>query len=276
MNTTTKETKTETEALDPDQVEATPVSEAENYLIHISNAEKDCRVAESEVQGIKEDLKSAKQRYEDKVNRLLQLCREAEEGELPLFDQKGDQQELTESEVNEDAWKEQPTSVLWAEEISGFGEKKREAVIDMVPTLGKFEDLRAKVGSEADHLSKLLPKGCGEKLADELEERLIVFITSYSEPVDGGNDLRDEGLKFMINEITSEDDWLDGVDRDNEDFTEGWQDYLNGDDLADLETEVMEQLEGDSLKNWCHGWAAARAEHEAEKETSKEAKEPVL
>jgi hypothetical protein len=77
--------------------------------------------------------------------------------------------------MDENWWRSVPITDLDLE-IKGFGKKKREALIDACPTIGALEDLRAKAGPMG--MQTELPDGFGEKIASELEERVIKWLTA--------------------------------------------------------------------------------------------------
>lgn len=57
--------------------------------------------------------------------------------------------------------------------IEGLGKKKREDLLESFPTLGKLEDARAEASKEFVLFQKKLPKGIGESIATELENRML-------------------------------------------------------------------------------------------------------
>ena len=238
------------------EVDETPMSEAENFLAKISNAELQCRSRESEVEAIKDNLKAARQAYDDSVAKLRRLCSEAGGESLPLFDDPNEP-------VADDGWKEVAIEELWATDpIDGFGAKKREAVVDAVVNLGGLEKLRAAVGTDADHLSKLLPAGIGEKLADEIEERHLNFVASWlpQEPQEV------KSLVDFAKTITPE--MIAEANREGVDFQEGWQDFLSVHSLEKLDHELTgdegEQVMADTKASLAAAMAAELEQKEAE------------
>lgn len=65
--------------------------------------------------------------------------------------------------------------------IKGMGGKKAEAIISLAPTLGDLEELRAKAGLAHKPYSSVLPKGIGENLADEIQERVYLAMKRHKE-----------------------------------------------------------------------------------------------
>lgn len=61
----------------------------------------------------------------------------------------------------------------------GLGPSKKQRIIDMVPTMGDFERLRWLARKANRHLAQMLPKGIGEDVADELENRAIAWLASW-------------------------------------------------------------------------------------------------
>ena len=253
-----------TEVAEPDQVEEkqdvveTPLSDAEDMLVKISNAELDCREKEAKVEDCKEDLKCAKASYDVAVSRLRKLAsQQANDEDRPLLKQLD-----SDPEDASKGWEVEKISVLWGSDpISGFGDAKREALEDQVATLGAFEKLRSDVGNDADHLSKLLPKGIGESLADELENRHLDFVAKYSP--ENAFDFGD-----YMNSLTAEDGWMNDLETDD-DFEAGVGFFDSNNSTDDIKEEALGRYEigSDELKQWCLGYCHAAmewAEGEAE------------
>ena len=84
------------------------------------------------------------------------------------------------------SWRDTPTAKL-LEGIKGMGAKKLEAIIEIAPTAGKLESLRGEASMEHKAFKDVLPKGCGEALADEIENRLVDHVAKFL-GTDGGDD----------------------------------------------------------------------------------------
>lgn len=93
-------------------------------------------------------------------------------------------------------WRDVPTSSL-IEGIPRLGEKKAEALVDELPTLGKLEGARVEASKENKHFATKLPKGIGNSIADELENRMLKAITDHAteptEPSSGWDKLTTVG-----------------------------------------------------------------------------------
>jgi hypothetical protein len=138
-----------------------------DFRARIWNAETECRKKELMVELAKEDLKEAKAAYDDAVHRLRKLAREATQP--TLFEMAGDGKPADES------WKERDFHE-WLDdvEIDGLGDTKREALKDAnIDTFGDFEQLRVEAAKTVQHLSKLLPKGFGKPVTDEIEKAFL-------------------------------------------------------------------------------------------------------
>lgn len=165
--------------------------ESDNDLLaQIYNAERVCRQKEAVVDELKEDLKAAKAELEGAVLKLRKLCSKQSDEEYmaarPLLQQ---QEKPHRKEGMPQEWEAVRMDwFLTLCEIEGLGAKKHEALCDLCPTLGEFEQLRTKVGVDADSLHRLLPQGFGEAITDRLEECFIDFITDYSPPSDDDED----------------------------------------------------------------------------------------
>lgn len=165
-------------------------SNDDDLLAQIYNAERVCRAKEAVVDALKEDLKAAKAELEGAVLKLRKLCsKQSDEDYMaarPLLQQ---QEKPQQAEDGPQEW--ETVRMDWFLdkcEIEGLGAKKHEALCDLCPTLGEFEQLRTKVGVVADSLHRLLPQGFGEAITDRLEECFIDFITDYSPPSDDDED----------------------------------------------------------------------------------------
>ena len=79
----------------------------------------------------------------------------------------------------DDSWRQIPTLEV-IDGIDRMGEKKRDAIIHLYPTLGKLEDIRAEASRECVHFSDKLPKGCGKSIADAIEDRILETIAKLS------------------------------------------------------------------------------------------------
>lgn len=176
-------------------------SEEADLLDQIWNAERDCRKAESRVELLKEELKEAKSQYEQSMLRLREIINEnsgcfhnssrsvkvvadpvypSYDGTPAVSDETkpaSDETITAEPETtNPLAWRAVSLSELFREPIKGLGAKKQEALIDLCPTLGDLEDLRATVGRAASQFHELLPKGIGLETASTIEDRLLDWI----------------------------------------------------------------------------------------------------
>lgn len=104
-------------------------------------------------------------------------------------------------------WRDYPTKYL-LDGVKGLGPKKLDAITEEAPTVGKLEDLRGQASMAHKPFKDVLPKGCGESMADEIENRLIEHIAKYSAAED---EAEDEKSNFTITVDT------DKYDADNTD-----------------------------------------------------------
>ncbi len=80
----------------------------------------------------------------------------------------------TSTTPDDNAWRQVPVSALNFDNIKGMGKKKIEALMERCPTMGDFEDLRAK-NAFGDGLTTI--KGIGQALANELENAMMDWLT---------------------------------------------------------------------------------------------------
>ena len=71
----------------------------------------------------------------------------------------------------DEAWRSIKTETL-VQGIERFGAKKQEALIELCPTLGDLVELQKKASLACMPFHEMLPKGIGQGIADELEERI--------------------------------------------------------------------------------------------------------
>lgn len=81
----------------------------------------------------------------------------------------------------DDAWRRIATADVLVD-IEGLGKKKRESILELAPSLGQLEDLRAVAGRAHDTFSSVLPKGVGEQLADKIADRIIDAVAAHYKP----------------------------------------------------------------------------------------------
>jgi hypothetical protein len=82
---------------------------------------------------------------------------------------------------DDNAWRELKTEDL-VKGVSGLGGTKLEKLLDVAPTAGQLEDLRAQASLENDEFHKVLPSGIGRSIADQIESRLVDAVTKHDTP----------------------------------------------------------------------------------------------
>jgi hypothetical protein len=96
-------------------------------------------------------------------------------------------------------WRDYPTAKL-LEGVKGMGPKKLEAIIEEAPTVGKLEDLRGQASMAHKSFQQVLPKGCGETMAEEIENRLESYIRDWT----ASQTTEDEGIDSNNSEDSDE------------------------------------------------------------------------
>lgn len=170
-------------------------------LQQIYQAEMECQEREGEVEQLKEELKEKKSRYDQAVLGLRKLCLQAREKPLPLFDRPQQStppaatDDESDAELNAAAnlWRDEPIDSLF-DGIKGFGKKKLDALLEVCPTAGAFEDLRGQASREHKQFREVLPKGFGQATTDEMEERFLNWLAKY-QPVDSAGESPDPEAK---------------------------------------------------------------------------------
>ena len=69
----------------------------------------------------------------------------------------------------DESWKKIKAETFLSLEIEGMGQKKLDILLHEYPTLGDWVELQTEASKKCIHLSKLLPKGVGKKLADSID-----------------------------------------------------------------------------------------------------------
>ena len=140
----------------------------------------------------KERAKDCKQDWEAAVNRLTEVIDESTKP-MPLFDQAATKAaEPTAEATSGDDWRSTPIDTLFSD-VKGLGAKKQESVRDAIPTLGAFEDLRARASLEGEPLKALMPKGIGQDACDQLEEAALNWLSRLSKNAASDDDDGGEG-----------------------------------------------------------------------------------
>lgn len=153
---------------------------AQNRLVTELGAE--LRSAQAEVKELKEELNAQSLVLSKLITDLTDIVEEkpiakVEQTKAPiaLGEQiavaDGMQPVQTDDQVN-DQWLKLSTSESLSG-IKGLGKKKLEQLHDIAPTLGDIEKLRAQAAIEHKAFHEVLPKGCGEAVAQAIEDRII-------------------------------------------------------------------------------------------------------
>lgn len=128
---------------------------------------------------LKAAVKDAANEFADLVDRLDAIMEDGPE-EMPLFDRQPKQGAAgtpTDPQPDpDDAWRSEPLESILGD-VKGLGKAKRESLLDAIPTLGKFENMRAEAAREYLQLKDLMPKGIGQGICDQLEEAALNWLS---------------------------------------------------------------------------------------------------
>jgi hypothetical protein len=80
----------------------------------------------------------------------------------------------------DESWKKIKAETFLTLEIEGMGQKKLDTLLHEHPTLGDWVELQTEASKKCMHLSKLLPKGVGKKLADSIDDAVMEAFASHS------------------------------------------------------------------------------------------------
>lgn len=142
-----------------------------------------------------DELKSIKDEKKGAVERLIRLelrgpemppKPQPQKASGPASEENSNDTSAGVSEPNADeSWRLVPTAKV-LEGVERLSDKKRELIIDELPTLGHLQDARVEASKEWVHFSKKLPKGIGETMADRIAERVLDEVGKYSPDLKGG------------------------------------------------------------------------------------------
>ena len=174
----------------PKSWEAEALQEIKEARVHVAMME--CLYLEA-----KERAKDAKANWEEAVSKLTQVI-DATTKPLPLFDQApaknanstpvdANDADPSEGPTEDTAWRTEPIDVLFTD-VDRLGDKKKQAIRDVCPTLGAFEDLRRKASLQGDPLKEFMPNGIGQAICDQLEEAVLNWLQSHQGGSNGDSD----------------------------------------------------------------------------------------
>ena len=265
---------------EPDPTESAAVveysDESSDLLARIWNAEQECRRREARVEMLKEEVKEAKAQLEQSVINLRELCSEQASCGRPQaisavnhIVEPADAQSSQPApavDANGSAWRETPLASI-LEGIKGLGTKKQEALAELCPTLGAFEDLRATVGRDAAELHELLPRGIGREMASAIEERLLDWISNNTKAGDSDQSI----IKNRANELNDgSENCLDFK------HPEGNQWYESGWNAHGRQVSLQEcpYIPGPEQDDWIRGWLAAQTVENYDQATGEPEEKP--
>jgi hypothetical protein len=79
----------------------------------------------------------------------------------------------------DESWKKIKAETFLSLEIEGMGQKKLDTLLHEYPTLGDWVELQTEASKKCMHLSKLLPKGVGKKLADSIDDAVLEAFANH-------------------------------------------------------------------------------------------------
>lgn len=163
---------------------------AEIELIgQLSQIERERQEVARRLEDLTEERKNVKKRHDGLVVEMQEVAAEmlslTADKKLPVKP-KAEQPATTDSAaepeaIEDNAWRATMTADL-LKGMKGMGAKKLEAICDLAPTVGHLEDLRADASRQVKPFKDLLPKGCGQGLADAIEDRLVEHVAKSSTP----------------------------------------------------------------------------------------------
>ena len=275
----------------PAKPEAEPISDDDRrfwmeieVLGEIAKCNRNIQEAESSIDDYKCSIKEEKELLKGEQIRLCRLASQLSdiiEGKpLPIDPNKpkdSEKKATTESETEseDNAWRAVTTRELLAG-VSGLGPKKFDSIVETAPTAGHLEDLRGEASRAHKSFKEVLPRGCGQGLADAIEDRLIKCVASncksaaeqVAEEKTGdvdADEMLDEGLVEIVEEIKADlqKDYDAGAQKDeygpadpddkNDWFVVGFDAFGESKTLNDCPRH-----DDDFDRDWVNGWLSAQ------------------
>lgn len=179
------------------ETEARTASEDRQLMADLAAAEKMCRQREDELEELKAEAKIAKELLVDAEIRLRRISSKIVDrmngGESK--DTSNTEDTSGDSPESSDNWRMLPTRELIVG-LSGMGPKKFDAICELAPTVGDLEDKRGEASKYRQSFAEVLPKGCGDNIAQQIEDRLITHIAKFAvaedDPTSEDNEVTDE------------------------------------------------------------------------------------
>lgn len=150
----------------------------------------------------------------------------------------------------DESWRAHPTSALLAV-IPGV-KKKKEMLIEVAPTVGQVQDMRQQASLDHKSFKSVMPKGCGESFADQVEDAVDIFIGRWikqkNSPTEFADNLVAEIRIAAKNNGWTKDD-CQPKDTDNEFVKNGFAAFNEGRPHTDVIPDNEHQA-----KQWMTGW----------------------
>lgn len=198
------ESATDESVTTSDAIDTPPLDESEQkllaeraYEIEISSAKEEHFTLAVNRSNLEAELKDAKADEKAALKNLKNLLRRGPNYTKPVSKveeaiAQSEPSAIQVDDANADTtWKQIPTSQI-IDGIKGMGAKKAAAIIDLAPTLGDLEELRAAASLAHKQFKELLPKGVGSAMADEMEERILTVIGKHCAALESAGDVAAE------------------------------------------------------------------------------------
>lgn len=270
---------------EPTQEQPEPAAEHDDdrYFAHLdlmakmAECERERREAFTNWESLKSEAKEAKADHDSLVTRMQRIAGEIADllaGKTPPKPEPANQSADREQsdDQSDDGWRELPTSDLLAG-LKGMGKKKMEAICDAAPTVGHLEDLRGNASRAHKPFKEVLPDGFGDKVAGEIEDRLIDHIGKWSsqapvadsqepEAPEESEDQPRPDVEELVKKTRKEaidDEWgEDECAQANTDdavyeTSEGFKAFQEGKAYA----EIPDYFDASQVEYWVYGWVSA-------------------
>jgi hypothetical protein len=131
--------------------------------------------ASDHLKSLESDLSDLREQHKDETDKLLSLARKL----MKVASGKTLPTELDSKESRgADGWRIRSTEDLMSG-IRGLSKKKMDSLVELAPTVGDLEDLRGSASRKHVPFEKELPRGIGETVAAQIEDRLALHVRDW-------------------------------------------------------------------------------------------------
>lgn len=219
---------------------------------------------EDEIKEQTEKVNDAKNVLEDREEELDRLRSEHKEATDLLLDNsrklllksEGKQLPIDEPTEEDEVWRSKLTAEL-LKGVKGISKSKLEVLVEVCPTVGELEDLRAEASKQHKEFSELLPNGFGKAIAERIVNCMINWIGECAAAqIDPDRQRLADELVEEIREVAAESGWLQEdcipTEEDDEHVHDGFTAFQDGRSHTN-----MLSMDRPKARQWMIGWVGA-------------------